>query len=240
MPKRLRAVLAVSALVSCVALSDANALPRVMAPGSMPGPPAETAKVGALFSGDLDGGHFCTASVVHSEDRNLIATAGHCLGDGEDVVFAPGYHDGEAPYGLWQLDQVYEDDAWTNDEDEDHDLAFATLKPLDGEQIEDVTGASTLDTSGSTGHEVTVTGYPSSEDAARTCTTTPTLFRSGQQRVDCPDFTTGTSGSPWLTDDGKLTGVLGGYEGGGDSPDVSYSVVLGEQAADLYAKATAG
>ncbi|MDG4864302.1 serine protease [Streptomyces sp. T-3] len=231
--KRLRVLLAVGALVSCVVAFDASA---EGAPVSDDAP----AKVGALFSNDLDGGHFCTASVVHSADRNLIVTAAHCLGDGEGVVFAPGYHDGEAPHGTWKIDQVFQDASWTEDdqESEDADIAFVTLEPKDGKEIEDVTGATELDASGRTGEKVTVTGYPSSEDAPLTCTNTATKRSSTQQRIDCPDFGTGTSGSPWIAQDGKLVGILGGYQYGGDEDDVSYSIVLDELTADLYKKAT--
>ncbi|MEU1145247.1 trypsin-like serine peptidase [Streptomyces sp. NPDC005863] len=236
---RLRALLTVGALFSCLALADSHALSRGVAPAVNPEPPpAKGARVGTLFKGGLDGRHFCTASVVHSKGRDLIVTAGHCLGDGKGITFAPGYHDGKAPYGVWTIDRVYADDHWTRDEAEDHDLAFAALEPLHGRRIEDVTGANVLDTAAGTGHRVTVTGYPSDEDAPRTCTNTASRFRAGQQRINCPDFDTGTSGSPWVTADGHLTGVLGGYHGGGDTPDVSYSVILRVEAAALYARAT--
>lgn len=236
----LRALLAVGALFSCLALADRNELPHAVTPTVRPGAPAETARVGALFRGGLDGRHFCTASVVHSKGRDLIVTAGHCLGDGKGVTFAPGYHDGKAPYGLWTIDRVYADDHWTHDGDEDHDLAFAVLNPRNGRHVEDVTGANTLDTTAGTEHRVTVTGYPDGGDAPRTCTSTANRFRAGQQRIGCPGFTSGTSGSPWVTGDGHLIGVLGGYHDGGDTPDVSYSVILDREAAALYAKAAHG
>ena len=56
---------------------------------------AQSARVGALFAADrrdsLRGGHFCTASVVHSAHRNLIVTAAHILGGNkQDMVFVPG------------------------------------------------------------------------------------------------------------------------------------------------------
>ncbi|MFF1377422.1 trypsin-like serine peptidase [Streptomyces sp. NPDC058308] len=235
----LRALFAVGALFSCLALADGNALPRAVTATARPGPP-DTARVGALFQGGLDDDHFCTASVVHSKGRNLIATAGHCLSDGKGVTFAPGYHDGKAPYGLWTIDRVYADDHWARDGDEDHDLAFAVLEPLDGRLVEDVTGANTLDTTADPDHRVTVTGYPSDEDAPRTCTNTTNRFRAGQQRIGCPGFSSGTSGSPWVTAEGHLIGVLGGYHGGGDTPDVSYSVILGIETAALYGKAAHG
>src|SRR5690242_13810475 len=71
------------------------------APVSTPDLPAGSSPaVGALF---LDGAHYCTASVVHSDQGDVLLTAAHCIHDGEGgdyltgVTFAPGYHDGVAP-----------------------------------------------------------------------------------------------------------------------------------------------
>lgn len=37
-----------------------------------------------------------------------------------------------------------------------------------------------------------------------------------------------------MNGDGDVVGVIGGHEAGGDTDDVSYSVVLGNEAARLY------
>ena len=67
------------------------------------------ARVGALFGADrvgsLEGGHFCTASVGHSPNRNLVVTAAHCLNRDEDLGFVHGYRDGVAPYCVWTVKQ---------------------------------------------------------------------------------------------------------------------------------------
>ncbi|MFJ6938814.1 trypsin-like serine peptidase [Streptomyces sp. NPDC101132] len=195
-------------------------------------------RVGALFTGGLDGGHFCTASVVRSADRNLIATAAHCLGgDVADTVFVPGYREGEAPYGVWRLTAAYVADSWTEEEDPDADVAFATVAPLDGRQVEEVLGGFPVAPEQPGDVAVTVIGYPRTDAVPLRCTNTTTLFGDTQRRVECPDYSGGTSGSPWLTARGALAGVLGGYEGGGTVPDVSYSAVLGETARALYREA---
>jgi hypothetical protein len=62
------------------------------------------------------------------------------------------------------------------------------------------------------------------------------MLSDTQRRIDCPDLSGGTSGSPWLVA-GALAGVLGGYEGGGTVPEVSYSAVMGDQAVELYREA---
>ncbi|MCD9874981.1 trypsin-like serine peptidase [Streptomyces guryensis] len=200
----------------------------------------QTARIGALFDADrgddLAGGHLCTASVVHSPQRDLVVTAAHCVSDtSTDLVFVPGYRDGHAPYGVWKLGHRYLPDSWTKDQDEDSDLAFAAVDEQDGRAIEDVVGANRFTPGTATGATaVTVVGYPDSRETPISCTNKPTSYSSTQQRIDCPAFTQGTSGSPWINDDGQVVGVLGGYDQGGDTDDVSYSVTLGNPAADLY------
>ncbi|MEV7419228.1 trypsin-like peptidase domain-containing protein [Streptomyces sp. NPDC089919] len=199
----------------------------------------ETDRVGAIFTRDLDGGHYCTASVVQSDDRNVIATAAHCLppDDVTDLVFVPGYRDGEAPYGVWRLTGAETGPTWTQGQDPDADVAFATVAPLDGAEIEDVVGGFPLAPDQSDDVAVTVIGYPRTADAPLECSNDTTLLSATQRRIACPDYSGGTSGSPWLTPTGRLVGVLGGYEGGGDVPEISYSAVLGASAKDLYGQA---
>ncbi|MFD5143478.1 trypsin-like serine peptidase [Streptomyces sp. NPDC058401] len=230
-----------------LALAAMTALLSVDVPDALAEPPlgvtvtaaADEAagRVGALFAGGLDGGHFCTASVVRSEDRDVIVTAAHCLGSLDTTFFAPGYRDGGAPYGLWKLTGMYVAPGWTEGEDPDEDIAFATVAPLDGRQIEDVTGGFPVAAQQPADATVSVVGYPSSGDSPLYCANATTLFSGTQRRIECPDLSGGTSGSPWLVD-GALAGVLGGYEGGGTVPEVSYSAVMGDQAVELYREAS--
>ncbi|MER6025334.1 serine protease [Streptomyces sp. NPDC001851] len=199
-----------------------------------------TLRVGALFGADradhLAGGHFCTASVVHSPQRDLIVTAAHCVSNADNaLVFAPGYRDGKAPYGVWKVDRRYLPDGWAKNQDEDSDLAFATVAELDGRRIEDVVGGNRFVPGIATGATaVTLVGYPDPRETPISCTNKPVPDGSSQQRINCPAFTVGTSGSPWINGDGQVVGVLGGRDEGGTTDDVSYSVVLRSEAAELY------
>lgn len=80
-----------------------------------------------------------------------------------------------------------------------------------------------------------MTGYPADRKVPRTCTAVSVRLSPTEQRFDCSDFPGGTSGSAWIGRDGKIVGILTG----GDTDDVSTSTVLGDYAAQLYAKATA-
>ncbi|MFD3719230.1 trypsin-like serine peptidase [Streptomyces sp. NPDC058674] len=198
-----------------------------------------TDRVGALFTGGLDGGHFCTASVVHSDDGDVIATAAHCLDHPDTTVFAPGYRDGRAPYGLWRLTGVYVAPGWTDGQDPDRDIAFATVAPVDDAgpaPLEELVGAFRVAADQYEHATVTIVGYPRSQEAPLRCANTTALISETQRRIGCPDLSGGTSGSPWLVD-GALAGVLGGHEGGGTLPEVSYSAVMGDSATALYREA---
>ncbi|WP_369170393.1 serine protease [Streptomyces sp. R28] len=208
---------------------------------------ARSARVGALFPADrrahLGGGHFCTASVVHSPHRNLVVTAAHCLKDRtEALVFVPGYRDGEAPYGVWKVGRWFMPERWVKGRDEDSDVAFGVVEERGGgEGVEEVVGGNRFATGTATGATaVTVTGYLNSREAPISCTDKPGLQSRTQQRVACPGFGGGTSGSPWVNGDGAVVGVLGGHDGGGATADVSFSVVFGAEAAKLYREAERG
>ncbi|MFJ8018561.1 trypsin-like serine peptidase [Streptomyces sp. NPDC096339] len=196
-------------------------------------------RVGALFTGGLDGGHFCTAAVVRSDGHDVIATAAHCVGDPDSTFFAPGYRDGRAPYGLWRITGTYVAAGWKDGQDPDADIAFATVAPVDaghGRYVEDLVGGFPVAAEQPDDATVTVIGYPRTHETPLRCANTTALLSQTQRRIDCPDLTGGTSGSPWLVD-GALAGVLGGYEGGGTVPEVSYSAVMGDQAVELYREA---
>src|SRR5258708_7643475 len=117
------------------------------------------------------GAHFCTASVVDSPAGNLAVTAAHCV-SGKDrlVVFVPGYHNGQAPYGTWLVTRVFTDAAWSASGDPDDDVGFLRLAPdANGANIESVTGAERLTTGNPDRALVKVIGYPSDTDEPVWC-----------------------------------------------------------------------
>ena len=226
---------------------------RIPLPGesadSRPTNAGESLRVGALFVHSAGGNHFCTASVVSSPAKDLLITAAHCINGGtnggyrSDIVFIPGYRDGQAPFGVWSVARLLVAPQWTRSSDPDYDVGFVVLRPNDGRNIEDVLGADRLGTDGQAGYLVHVTGYPDSEDAPITCVNWTSGKSRTQLRFECSGFTGGTSGSPWVTRfdsrsrTGTIVGVIGGYQQGGDTPSVSYSVRFGTAVRVLYDQA---
>ncbi|MEV6646464.1 trypsin-like serine protease [Amycolatopsis sp. NPDC051371] len=239
--KFLRSALAAAAAVlvlgaGLVAGTDTTADDAYAAGAPVTSPPTSSVSaktispVGALFA---NGSHFCTASVVHSAAGDLVLTAAHCVRTG--MSFAPGYHDGVAPVGMWTVTGVAVADGWTSSADPDLDFAFLTVQqPGNTASLESLTGANVLGTDRGFDHTITLTGYPATTDSPVVCTGTTTRSDTYQQRVACPGFPDGTSGGPWVTG-GAVIGVIGGYELGGDTPDVSYSAYFDDDIAKLYA-----
>jgi V8-like Glu-specific endopeptidase len=231
----------------------ADAAPPLLTPSvplsatSFTGVPA----VGALFVTSASNAttHFCTASVVHSPQRDMIITAAHCLApymaSPRQVTFVPGYHDGKAPYGVWTTARVIVDQAWASAGDPDDDVAFLIVKGSAGSRIEDVTGSEQLSVDQQPTGVVRVLGYPNTRQQPISCQNYTANFSAQQLQFDCDGFTGGTSGGPFLSDvspatgDGLVVGVIGGHEQGGLTPAISYSPTFGSNVAALYRSAVA-
>jgi V8-like Glu-specific endopeptidase len=208
-----------------------------------------TPAVGALFTmsaGKL-ASHFCTGSVVDSPHGDLVITAAHCVAGGSGMVFVPGYDRGRAPYGIWTVTKVYTDHAWTSSENPDDDVAFLRVSQAGSvTPIEDVTGAEQLETGSAVRQLVEVIGYPDSGDQPIACRNWTREPMPDQLEFDCGGYTDGTSGGPFLADvnplngQGTVIGVIGGYEQGGLTPQISYSSLFGANVAALYQVAVAG
>lgn len=204
-----------------------------------------SSSVGVLV---VDGGrHQCSAAVVASRSRRLLATAAHCVWlDGswqvEGAFFVPGYAAGEEPYRRWAVDTAYVSPGWQqanspiNDVAAHLDYAFVSLLPREGRLPEQVLGAQGIRFTVPDRVEVAALGYPAAgaydgqslrgcvgpaavEDFARAPNRPP-----GQVLVlDC-DMTVGASGGPWLVGPEPGTGrgqVIGVVSGGDDTALVS-------------------
>lgn len=212
-------------------------------------PTPVNALVGAVFTNDASGDHFCTASVVDSAGQNLIVTAAHCVydpgvGQRADLVFVPGYRGGDAPNGVWPLTAITVDPSWAQQGNPDLDVAFAVVQPQGGKQVQQVLGANKLGVDKGYQLPVRMTGYPSTADVPITCMNTTAEQSATQLRIACPDYTGGTSGSPWVTGfdprtkTGTVVGVIGGYQQGGSTPDISYTSYFDDAVQTLYDRAT--
>ena len=212
---------------------------------------AGTPAVGALFTASAGklGQHFCTASVIDSPAGDLAITAAHCVTSTSGTIdFVPGYNNGRTPYGVWTVTKVYVDQAWNSSSNPDDDFALLRIsQPGSSVPVEDETGAEKLATGTPASRQlVQAIGYPNATDQPITCQNRLSEPMADQLEFDCAGYTDGTSGGPFLsevnqrTGQGMVVGVIGGYQQGGFTLQISYSSVLGANAAALYKTAVAG
>ena len=261
-PPRIRRIATIGALaaLACAGLgaTSSSAASGVRANGSrsapasgrpMGRPTAGAPQIGALFrtANGTPTSHQCSAGVISSPNGDLLVTAAHCVYDAEPepgLVFVPQYDSGAMPYGTWNVSAVYVAKQWSANRNPDYDVAFAVVHRTGSDTpIQDVVGADDLAVNQSYTQSTTVIGYPSSSNAPIVCTNTTTQFSATQLRFDCGGYSSGTSGSPFLTHVdpqtglGIVDGVIGGYQAGGNASDVSYSVHFDDSTEALYQQA---
>ncbi len=212
-------------------------------------------RVGAIFGSSAahPDHHFCTGAVVDSPTRDIVVTAAHCViapGTGRargGLTFVPGYHDRRRPFGTWSVATVVADSGWTARGNQNSDVAFLILRPdAAGRRIQDVAGAEALAFNPRPGTRAVAIGYPSRTDRPVHCSSRLRRFNAHQLEFDCPGLPGGTSGGPFLVGvaadartRGAVAGVIGGYEGGGATANVSYSAYFGPSIAAVYRAAVA-
>ena len=109
--------------------------------------------------------------MVSSPGKDMLITAAHCIHGGKgsgyrsDIVFIPGYRDGQEPFGVWTPAKLLVAPQWADSSDPDFDVGFVVLQPDDGRNIEQVLGANRLMTDTGYRYLVHVTGYPDSADS---------------------------------------------------------------------------
>ncbi|OMC34928.1 trypsin [Mycobacterium sp. GA-1841] len=195
-------------------------------------------RVGALFLGDTTM-HTCSGAVLDSTTGDLVLTAAHCLLDGVDTTFVPGF--GEGGGDTWHVSTVYLDPRWTDGQDPQADYAIVRVTGGSGSSLlADAGGGLTLGSAPEAGSAVTVTGYPMGEGGSPlACRGATEWSPQGFPALACIGLTDGFSGAPWVSGS-TVTGLVGGLDGGGCDDDVSYSPRFDGRIAALLARAEAG
>ncbi|MFG1865704.1 trypsin-like serine peptidase [Microbispora bryophytorum] len=94
--------------------------------------PKTTGKV--FFTGADNKPHWCSATALQSQYKNIVATAGHCVYDTksnaatlDNWVFVPGYYEGKTPWGIYVGKTAYTHYDYSVYEDGDRDYAFVAV-----------------------------------------------------------------------------------------------------------------
>ncbi|BBY29478.1 hypothetical protein GCM10023114_01480 [Mycolicibacterium sediminis] len=180
-------------------------------------------RVGAVFLGS-ETLHTCSGSVLDSAGGDLILTAAHCMADGVDAYFVPGYTGDLLPDDVWHVDAVYLDPRWLDDQNPLADFAIARVSRDGAGSLEQAVGGGlALGLAPAPGTDVAITGYELGIGGGPIgCRTATTAADQGFPSLPCAGMADGTSGSPWVSGD-AVVGLTGGLDGGGCEDDVSFS-----------------
>ena len=168
------------------------------------------------------GGFECSATVVASASRNVVMTAGHCVYEprartaARRLAFIPAYDDGAQPFGSWTVSAARTTLPWIRSENYDYDYATLTLRPRNGQRVEDVVGGRALATDTPRAQNYTAYGYPVNHARAQKPWACRSAYAGDDPRpipggpapigMGC-DMTAGASGGAWVDDLGRLVSV---------------------------------
>jgi hypothetical protein len=215
--------------------------------GSSTSPPATTS--GKVFFVGSDGlNYVCSGSTVNSGGRNIVFTAGHCVGrfsqwyNLQPWIFVPGYSNGNAPYGQWTAVQLWTRTAWINGDNRAEDMGAAVMGTNgSGQHIVDVVGGQGIEWNWPLAQYQFQFGYPQASPfnglLLKYCTGN-SYNDGGFNGINC-NMTEGASGGPWLDDFDGTFGWLDGVNSWvfWNSAGVRFkwnSPYFGDNAGDLY------
>ncbi|MVO87827.1 trypsin-like serine protease [Streptomyces sp. p1417] len=219
-------------------------------PKAKPWEGPELKTVGRLFFVNSTGADtWCTATAVKSDNRSTVMTAAHCVRRGSSpwntnttMVFAPGYHQGKAPHGVFPVRQAATPRAWETESTDD--LAALVVSPdKNGKKLTDVVGGRAVAFNRPVGGTVSALGYsatrPQRGESLLRCVGKAKKDQ-GTQSIPC-DMSGGSSGGPWFADFSAATGrgTLISVNSSLDSlePTKMFGEIFGSLAKKVYDKA---
>lgn len=227
--------------------------PKVDTTAAAPGPDGESISIpgsppagvtargtltatGRLYYTTSAGDYVCTATVIASNNKSVIATARHCgFNDrGTNYAFAPGFSQGNAPLGLWTMRYA----SWpTGGDHVAHDYAFLVMWPKDGRYLADAAGSNGIAFNYSSNYYTYVMGIPGATGVYTWCEGNGYDGSSWQRRLDGCGLTGGASGGSWniLWQSAGWAYQIGTYYGG--YPNAMYGSYFGNDAYNIFTTA---
>ncbi len=200
--------------------------------------------------------YVCSGTIINSEGKDSVWTAGHCVHGGQggtwhsNWTFVPAYDDDLAnprPYGTWSAAYLSSRNAWTGSSDFSQDIGVATMNTnFGGWHIADYFGGQGITVNkGKNAYEYAF-GYPAEApfDGGNLMrcqgTTSPEwdafFVWSQTVKIGC-DMTRGSSGGGWLNGYNGNWGYLNGVNSRIDrivGPTIMLSPYFDDDAWSLY------
>jgi V8-like Glu-specific endopeptidase len=200
----------------------------------------------------------CSGTAVNSTSGSVVMTAGHCVQEGgkhrpwaTHLIFAPGYQDRVAPFGVWAARRLFTTKLWRKKARFSGDIGAVALIPnAAGQSVESAVGARGIAfnlprelTYRSYGYPVTPSPKFDGESLwacdSQFGYTDPFPEPKGppQSAIGC-DMQAGSSGGGWVVDDQFVNSSNSfGYS---FYPGILFGPYYGDLAAEVYGMAAAG
>lgn len=203
-----------------------------------------------FYNPKTNGTYACSGDAINSDNKSVVATAGHCVVDTDGTVyqnwvFIPGYDHGNRPFGTFAATSLHWEPQRIGDSDAAWDAAFATVGTVNGSRLVDTVGGQGIGFDQTPGSYVYSFGYGGSAaegggEQLNWCAGTE-VFGEGHEGggvwgIDCVQ-TGGSSGGGFLANfqadgSGMQIGNISIYVG-----DHEYHPYYGWEAGDAYTAA---
>ena len=191
--------------------------------------------------------YVCSATIVNSEGKSTVWTAGHCVTGNKvwdsNFTFVPSYSNGSAPYGYWYAKTFTTTSAFfNNNNDFANDVAGVIMyRNSSGYRIVDYLGGQGITWNRSANYYACAFGFPqgspfNGQYLFETCGNT---YNAGNGTIYMySGFTGGSSGGAWYYDysSSSQSGYINGHNDFiyTSSPNYMYSPYYGNQVATVY------
>lgn len=199
---------------------------------------------GKVFFTSAGLNYVCSGTIVNSEGKSEVWTAGHCNTSGGawhyNWTFVPNYSNGYAPYGYWYAYQLWATSAWFyNNNDFANDVGAAVMYRNNGWRITDYLGGQGIAWNYPIGYYVYAFGYPQGSpfNGAYLVGENGYTYNGGGGTIYMVNYMTGgSSGGAWLFFFDGNWGYINGHNDFKYNayPQYMYSPYYGNQVANLY------
>jgi V8-like Glu-specific endopeptidase len=193
----------------------------------------------------------CSGTVINSENKSVVWTAGHCVHNGRggtyhrNWMFVPAYKNGSYPLGRWTARNLRTTSGWAGHSDFNYDLGAAVVRPAgNGRRLANYVGSLGLTWNRPYRQNWLDFGYPAERPfngqwmyycKAPTAKADSSMGKPASIGIGC-DMTGGASGGGWtigLSSSGGYVASVNSYKYN-NMPKAIFGTYQGNAAANLF------
>ena len=204
---------------------------------------------GKVFATDRLGAYACSATVVTSENKSTVFTAGHCVRDfgwAKRFLFVPGFRNGSKPFGKFPARDLFTTRQWAGSKNRKFDIGAAVVRRnRAGNEVQRAVGARGIAFNQRRQQRYKELAYPAAPPfngqllfACESPYGGADLFAAPGPpplRIGC-DLTAGASGGGWVIRN-EFVSSVDSYEYIGETEHI-YGPYFGKAARNLWKRAS--